>query len=229
MTLHNMRSSSTGRERVLLWCGVIGPALFIATFLVAGTMVDDYDPLRHPVSSLVLSEIGWVQVTNFLTTGALILAFGRALGPLWRRQGGGIWAPRLIGLVGVGLIGSGLFATDPISGYPPGTPMVVDITLVGRFHRAFGAPIFLGLPAACGVVAYHFAKRGRTVSAIYSGVAAVVLVTGLVLFNLGFSQHPLFMPIGGLLQRVALAIGLTWIASFALILLYRPAKPPGSD
>ena len=33
-------------------------------------------------------------------------------------------APTLVGLAGIGLIGAGIFVTDPLNGYPPGTPLI---------------------------------------------------------------------------------------------------------
>jgi len=67
----------------LLACGVIGPALFVAAFLAQGAVRPYYDPLRHPVSSLAIGDMGWVQCANFVVAGALLLgaiAFDRWLG-----------------------------------------------------------------------------------------------------------------------------------------------------
>src|SRR5687768_7651289 len=82
-SVHNGRVVST---RALLWCGAVGGPLFVVVFLIAGAVRPDYDPLRHPVSSLALTEAGWVQEANFLLTGALFVAFGFGL----RRALGGI-------------------------------------------------------------------------------------------------------------------------------------------
>jgi len=52
-------------------------------------------------------------------------------------------------LVGAGLIGAGLFATDPLSGYPPGTPpAAVSPSLHRVLHDLFSTPVFTALPAA---------------------------------------------------------------------------------
>jgi Protein of unknown function (DUF998) len=70
----------------------------------------------------------------------------------------------LVGLIAIGLIGAGLFTADPFSGYPPGTPALATAatrTTHGTLHQAFSALVFLGLPAACGVLAYRFARSGR--------------------------------------------------------------------
>jgi hypothetical protein len=46
-----------------------------------------------------------MQGANFVVTGLLVLAFAVGLRPALRRLGAGLWAPVLIGLVGVGLVG----------------------------------------------------------------------------------------------------------------------------
>lgn len=213
-----MRTSRLN-ARVLLTCGAIGPPLYVVVFLIEGATRPDYRPLRHPVSSLSLGAAGWVQSANFLITGVLVLAFALGLRPALRRYGGGIWVPLLIGLVGIGLVGAGLFPADPMSGYPAGTPMVPVRTTRGVLHDAFSTPVFTALPAACFVIAYRFAKVGRREWAGYSVVTAVVFLICFVLAGIGFSQHPTFMPIGGLLQRVTLIVGLAWLTALALHLL----------
>jgi hypothetical protein len=50
---------------------VAGP-LFFLVFTVAGLVRPDYDPLRHPVSSLEFGPTGWVQALNFIVTGTLV-------------------------------------------------------------------------------------------------------------------------------------------------------------
>jgi hypothetical protein len=60
----------------------------------------------------------WVQTVNFLFAGLLSLVF--AVG-LWH-VGPFRWGAVLIGVWAVGLLGTGVFRTDPVSGYPPGTP-----------------------------------------------------------------------------------------------------------
>ncbi|MFI0470392.1 DUF998 domain-containing protein [Saccharopolyspora sp. 5N102] len=206
-------------ERVLLGCGAVGAVLFVVLFLVEGAFRADYSPLRHPVSSLSLGETGWMQAVNFIVTGLLVLAFAAGLRPALRRLGGGRWAPVLIGLVGVGLIGAGFFAADPISGYPPGTPPVTAVrTTRGVLHDLFSTPVFTALPAACCVVGYRLARTGHRAWAAYSIGTAVVFLIGFALAGAGFAQNPVLMPVGGLLQRLTLVVGFGWLAALAAAL-----------
>jgi len=130
----------------------------------------------------------------------------------------------LIGLIAIGLTGAGLFTADPLNGYPLETPALPDAaarTTHGVLHDAFSALVFLGLPAACCVVGYRFARSGHRSWAAYSVGTAVVFLTGFVLADMGFAQHPTFVPIAGLLQRLTLIAGLAWITALALYLIRR--------
>ena len=71
----------------LLLCGVIGPVIFVVSFVVQGALRSGYDALRHPVSSLSIGPAGWVQMATFWLTGLLIAAYAVGL----RRAGRGWW------------------------------------------------------------------------------------------------------------------------------------------
>lgn len=189
----------------LLYCGVVAGPLFVLTFLVNGAFVDGYSPLRHPVSSLQLA--GWVQSANFVVAGSLVIAFAIGL------RGVGFWGPLLIGLVGFGLLGSGIFVTDPVSGYPPGSPALLpEYTWHGLVHDLFAVPTFVGWPIACFVLARHFRRW-------YSIASGVAFAMTFVLTNAAFAQTPGLVEIGGLLQRLTIIIGFTWLAVFGAAML----------
>jgi hypothetical protein len=64
------------------------------------------------------------------------------------RKRRGTWRA-LIGAAGADLIGAAVFATDPVSGYPPGTPgALTQPSRTGMMHNLAAVPVFLGLPAA---------------------------------------------------------------------------------
>ena len=48
---------------------------FTLTYLLEGVSRVDYQPFRHPVSSLSLSRAGWAQTVNFILIGLLSLVF----------------------------------------------------------------------------------------------------------------------------------------------------------
>ena len=192
---------------------MVAPALFVVSFLVQGAVRPDYDPLRHPVSSLVLGpRAGWVQVATFLVTGVLVAAYAVALS----RSGAGRWAPILIAAVGIGLIGAGMFPTDPVNGYPPGSPVPAPRTLPGRLHDLFSTPVFTALPAAALVLGARFARAGASGWARYSRLTAVFFWIFFVLSSVGFGGVAALVPTGGLWQRLSLVVGLAWLAATAL-------------
>ena len=211
--------------RILLWCGVVGPAFFVVSFLVQGALRPAYDPLRHPVSSLSLGGgAAWVQSATFLITGLLVIAFAVGLG----LAGCGRWTPILIGLVGLGLLGAGVFTSDPINGYPPGTPIPAPRTLPGILHDQFSTPVFTALPAACLVMARRFGRQGARRWRAYSIATAVTSWICFVLAALGFNRIGPFVPTGGLWQRLCLIIGFGWLIALAWTQLTRAGSERGS-
>jgi hypothetical membrane protein len=199
------------RSRLLL-CGIVGPVVLVVSFLIQGALRPGYDPLRHPVSSLSLGPTGWVQMVTFWLTGLLVIGFAVGL----RRAGCGWWTPVLVGVVGVGLFGAGFFAADPFSGYPPGSPVPAPRTAHGIAHDLASTPVFTALPAAMLVMARRFFRSGRRGWAGYSLISAPVFFACFVLAGLGFNQNPVLVPFGGLFQRLALVIGLGWLAALAI-------------
>lgn len=64
--------------------------------------------------------------------------------------------PALIGAAGAGLIGSAILPTDPVSGYPPGTPGVPRApSRAGTVHNLAAIPVFLGLSAAAASASWR--------------------------------------------------------------------------
>ncbi len=202
------RTASAGP---LLMAGAVAGPLFVAVVLAQAYTRNGFDPARHPLSSLALGDLGWLQIANFVICGALAVAgaFGlrRALAP----GRASIWGPRLLGLGGVAWIVSGIFLTDPINGYPVGTPDAV--TWHGIIHSM--APAVAGIAglAAFVVFARRFSadrERGWLAWSIVAPVA--VLATDAVAFAAADFRP---MVIGQL-------IGALWATSVYLKLLRAP-------
>jgi hypothetical membrane protein len=198
---------------------IIGP-LFVIAFLVQGALRPDYDPLRHSISTLALgSEFGWVQSLNFIVAGLLMLAFAVSVRQVLRLEMRSIWGPLLIGLWGVGLIGAGIFVTDPDIGYPPGTPYPIQVSMHGALHNLSAGLGFPALVAACLVFARWFAVRRERGWAFYSAVSGVVLLITVILASYGFRHPEGLGSFGGLFQRIAVICGWGWLAALAIRLL----------
>jgi hypothetical membrane protein len=211
--------------RLLLSCGAIGPLLFIVVFLLEGVTRVDYNPLRYPVSSLSIGDLGWIQSANFLMVGFLLFAFTLGLRRVLRASRGGTWGPLLIGLAGIGLFGAGIFTSDPIYGYPPDAPLILaQYTVHGHLHDLFSALLFVGLPTACFVFCRRFATSGESGWAIYSILTGLGMLLTFVLAGIGFTQNPGLVNVAGVFQRLSIIIGLIWIVLLAFRLMSK--KPP---
>jgi hypothetical protein len=126
----------------------VRPAANPAAIRAAVAAVDD------PVSSLALAPHSWTQTANFLVAGCLYGALAIGLwqsvtGPSPSRVG-----PVLVGPLAVGLLRAGVFPTDPVSGYPPGTQDALPgyTCTAAALHDLLSVLTFFGLPAAAGAV-----------------------------------------------------------------------------
>ncbi|MFI7062197.1 DUF998 domain-containing protein [Kribbella sp. NPDC050124] len=201
-----MRSQQVNNR--LVECGLVAGPLFVLTFLIEGALKGSgYDPMRHPVSSLALGEHGWVQTANFLVCGLLTIAC--AVG-LWRSglRAGAV----LIGIWGLGLVGAGIFVTDPVSGFPVGTPDAVEYTTIGALHDGFSLPAFLALALAQVVLSGGRGWKWR----VYSLLSATAFAATFVLAGTGFDQTESLVDVAGLFQRLAVTIGWAWLFALAL-------------
>lgn len=217
MTVAAPRPPGGTRANALLRCGEVAGPLFIATFLLDGATRPGYDPRRHPVSSLALGPHGWTQTVNFAVSGLLYLGFAAGLRLAQHAATKPDGSPLLIGAATVGLIGAAAFTTDPVSGYPPGTPdAIVAYTPAGALHDLFSMPTFLGLPAAALVCARPCWQRGDRRWAAYSAGSGLAMIFSFVLASAAFNQVPRLVNIGGLLQRASIIIGFSWLTALSI-------------
>jgi hypothetical protein len=191
-------------ERLLLGGLAAGP-LFTLVYLLEGAMRADYSAWRHPVSSLALGKHGWMQVANFLASGSMLVGFAAGAR---RSEPTSEWPPRLIAAAGMGLVGAGVFACDPIGGYPPGTPTRPDRPSPrGMMHQLFSTLVFLGLPALFVMEA----RQRKPFWAAYSAATCAAFLGCFAISSVGFGQAPGFARVGGLFQRLALSSGFAWL------------------
>jgi hypothetical protein len=204
------------RNRLLLAGLLIGP-LFVVTFLVEGALRHGYHPMRHPVSSLALGPTGWIQVANFLVAGALTLIFAIGLRRSLKPGPGTVAGPVLLAIWGVSLLGDGIFVTDPVNGYPPGTLASPQRpSWHGVLHDlVFGLPGFACFAAAMLVFAYAFARRRAPWWTVYSGLSGIAFATLFLLTSAGFAQNPQLVSTAGLLQRLTVGTGFLWLTLLA--------------
>jgi hypothetical protein len=128
----------------------------------------------------------------------------------------------LIGAAGAGLIGSAVFTTDPVGGYPPGTvDALTQPTRTGTAHNLAAVPVFLGLPAAALIYGWRSWRAGRHRFGLYSAATAVTMLMTVALATAGFGQTPRLANLGGLFQRASIITGFTWLAALSAQALRR--------
>ena len=197
--------------QVSLGSGIAGSVLFVLVFLIDGATRPDYHPVRHPVSALALGPRGWVQTTNFLVSGALITASGPGLGA----AADSTWLAVAVMVFGLALVASGLFPMDAMRGYPPGTPDTTPTTTSTshKLHDWAGVVVFASLPATALIAALTL---DDTAVVIASAVTAVGLVAFFLQFGAAWEADA---PRAGLIQRMMIICGWTWLALTCLHLL----------
>lgn len=201
--------------RALVTAGAVAGPVFVLTAGVQAVTRDGFDLTRQPLSMLSLGDAGWVQITNFILAGVLMLGF--AIGVARALRGGPArrWAPLLLGVYGFGLVIGGAFTADPALGFPAGAPEGIPETM--SFHamvHAIAPPLsFTALVIAMFVVAHRLSWEGRRSAATWTRVAAVACFLLSVPVGPGFSVR-LFL---------AIAVGFGWITAWAVSLLRRPS------
>lgn len=179
ITTHPTTAVSTNR---LISCGIAAGPLYVAVVVAQAFARDGFDPTKHAASLLSVGDYGWIQIANFVITGVLLI-----LGAIGLRQTGAFgsrWAPRLLGLYGVGMIAAGAFVPDPALGFPVGTPEGQPVTMSwhGILHFAAGGVGFLGFIVCCFVLARRFAAdgaRGWSAYSIGTGVVFLAAFAGI--------------------------------------------------
>jgi hypothetical protein len=68
-------------RRVLAWGGIVGPAAFIACWLVGGLLTDGYSPVDDAISRLAAdgADTRWLMSFGFVAFGIGVPLFGLAL------------------------------------------------------------------------------------------------------------------------------------------------------
>lgn len=164
-----------------------GPVLGL-TWLIQGLVRDGYDFSRHPMSLLALGGGGWVQITNFMVTGGLMLACAVGLRSVLVGGPGARWAPRLVATIGLGLVVAGIFPVDAGAGFPAGAPQgAPTYTLVGVVHEVGYLLVVVAWIALCLVLRARFAQQSdrgwaRACVIVVPAVIALVAVPHLESF-----------------------------------------------
>jgi len=192
----------------LLACGAAAGPVFVATWLAQAFTREAFDITRHPASLLANGDLGWIQTTNFVVSGLLVIAAATGL----RRTLASRWAPRLLTQFGVGLLLAAVFPADPAAGFPAGTPAdYAEISGRGVGHFFAGTIGFTGLIAACYVIARVFRREGRTGWARWSTATGTLFALTFAGLIVGAGSRVSISAFG-----LAMITAWTWLATISL-------------
>jgi hypothetical protein len=215
----DISAQSAGKQsmvtELLLACGAIGALLNIVVLLILGATRPGYNAWIVPDSNLELGEGGWIQITNYIVTGALLLAFAIGMRRVLRTGPGSMWGPILLGAYGLTFIAIGPILPDPALGYPPGASSA--LTIHGAIHIVFGLLQFTSLIAACFVLARRDATLERRGWSWYSVATGLLVAASYVAFALTTKLFDGGPP--GLIERIGIIGGGIWIALLATRLM----------
>jgi hypothetical membrane protein len=199
-TSSNTRSST----HRLLTAGIVAGPFFSILVAAQALTRDGFDVRKHAASMLAVGDLGWIQSANFVITGVLLITGAAGL----RRASGGRWAPRLLGVYGVGTAAAGLFVPDPSMGFPAGAPdgQAASMSWHASLHFATGGIGFLGFVIGCFVVARRFARAGERGWTAYSVVTGVSFLAAFAGIASGSTGGPV------LAFYAAVALGWSWIS-----------------
>lgn len=171
----------------------------------------DWTPVHVTRSLLANGDHGWLQVTNFVLTGLMLVAFAVGLGRALDGGVAGRWEPRLAVVFGLSLVASGIFRADPAMGFPAGTPEgVAEVTTHGIVHFGAAGVGFTAIAAACFVLARRFSADGERVMSRFSRITGVAFFGGFLCVASGGGSV-----VANLLFTVAVVLVFTWIAAVA--------------
>ena len=213
-------SALSPQTRALLICGLIAGPFYLVVGLLQALTRPGFDLTRHDLSLLANGDLGWIQITNLVLTGVLVVAFAVGMRRTLSAGRGRTWGPRLLAVYGAGLIGAGFFIADPAFGFPPGTPADAHtISWHGLLHFVFGGVGFLALIAACFVLARRFAAQRQGGWAVYSRATGVIFFAAFVGIAVGSGQ-----PWSVLGFWFGVVVAWAWVSALAAKLLTEHAS-----
>ena len=204
--------------RSLLGYGIVAGPLYVGAVLVQAAFRSGFNILHDDASLLANGDWGWVQILNFVLTGACVAAFAVGLARALPAGPGATWAPRLLALYAVGLIAAGIFVADPMNGFPAGAPAgrPDTISLHGILHIVAAAIGFIGLVAGCFVMARRYWTEGRRRWAVFSIVTGALFLVAFGALASGSSSAAILMGFW-----VALLLTWSWMGAVAVDLYRR--------
>ena len=193
------------------WAGMIGSVFFVSVFTIDGWLRPGYHPLSMYVSDLSIGSGGWIQITNFVISGLLIFIFSRGVAREFQSGKASKAGPILLSIIGVCLIASGPFITDP------SVMFTNQSSWHGILHGLFGAVVFSLAPISCFIFYRRFREdpKWRKLSR-WTIIACAIIIVAVVFMKIAEFPSAPVSAWAGLIQRIALVAYFAWVFTFAL-------------
>jgi len=195
---------------------IVGSVVVIVGDLATSLSTPGYSLVRDSVSSLALTDLGWLQSICFLAMGLLLEIFVAGLFFNIRRARGFYAGIVLLALCGFVLMLIATFHMDA-----PGSPRTTD----GIIHTITSYGLGLLFPIAILSLASSFKSTPNWKNILIYTLIACILAFGLILGAIFGSQAGWF----GLYERIIILNALVWVEVVAIhflrLLLSREPKP----
>src|SRR5438034_5582212 len=85
--------SAEAITRALLRCGIVAGPLYIVAGAIQLVIRPGFDVRYNMLSQMALGDLGWIQVTNFVVSGLLVVASAVGIRRALRSGPGSTWGP----------------------------------------------------------------------------------------------------------------------------------------
>lgn len=210
----HITTKANKRFRLLLTAGILAGPIYILVGVIEILTRPGFDMTRHDLSLMSNGDWGWVHIAMLIVTGLMTIAGALGLRNTVKGQKGGTWGPLMLGLYGLGLVGAGIFSADPANSFPIGTPEgMAEVTTNGLLHFVSGAIGFIGLIAACFILAKYFKAKNEQSWAIYSRATGVLFGAAFIGIAIGSNGSGAALTTVVLAFTVAVVAGWAWISA----------------
>jgi hypothetical protein len=203
------------RKQIAVLAGMIAPILFVLVFTIEGWLRPGYIPMEMPISALSLGPRGWIQITNFVAFGLLLLLFSRKMFLEFSKENLKRSGPILLIIIALFYLLSGPFVMDH------------QVSLHGTIHNILGVFVFLLMPISIFIFLRQFNKkpdwqilqRWTLVLGIICAAAVVLFMFPVILLFTMPLKIPGWVEIildwNGLFQRFAVLPFMVWLFIFS--------------
>lgn len=170
---------------------IIGPVVFIASWIVGGLVLDGYSPVTDAISRLAAAGAVTVPILN---TGLAVYGLGVLIGAVGLRAT--IGHPAAVALATNAVLTFGVLVT-PLD----------HSALIDRMHTLFAASAYAALALASLLAARHFRKMEKRAASVASLLVGVTTAMSLAATAIAESS--------GLYQRIGLTVSDVWMMVIA--------------